>query len=97
MTQPMSGIGESVERPLMVEAVWKHQRRQLWDTASATLGLRGPFSDAHQLRRRTEPFDGRNKALLGCRGAQKRGYTPTNIIAFIAFLIPRMLSTRLKL
>ena len=90
-------LGEN-HRTESTEAVWKHQRRQLWTTTSAKLGLRGPFSDAHQLDRQTEPFEGPNKAFLGRRGAQKKGaYTPTSIIAFIARLIPRMLSTRLKL
>ncbi len=68
--------GRCWRRQLRAEAVWKHQRRQLWTTTSAKLGLRGPFSDAHQLDRQTEPFEGPNKAFLGRRGAQKKGPTP---------------------
>ena len=52
---------------------------------------------ALQPRRRMEASEGPKDALLGPWTAQKGAYTPTNIIAFIAFLIPRILSTRLKL
>ena len=93
----MTGIGKLHDGPLLVEAVWKHQRRQLSDTASATLGLRPLFPMP------ISSVDGQSHLMSAIRpswaaATRKNGlYAPTNIIAFIAFLIPRMLSTRLKL